>query len=36
VSLYAVLRGLQALLATWTGICTVCGQRIDSQPRAPT
>jgi hypothetical protein len=31
-----VLRQLQALLATWTGTCTVCGQRIDTRPRAPT
>ena len=36
LSLYAVLRQLQALLATWTGTCTVCGQRIGNRPRAPT
>ena len=29
-------RDLQALLATWTGVCSVCGQRIDTHPRAPT
>jgi hypothetical protein len=36
LSLYAVLRQLQALLATWTGTCTVCGLPIDTRPRAPT
>src|SRR3954466_7756021 len=36
LSLYAVLHELQALLATWTGTCSVCGQRIDSHARAPT
>ncbi len=36
LSLYAVLHELQALLATWTGTCTVCGQPIDMRPRAPT
>jgi hypothetical protein len=34
VSLYAVLRELQASLATGTG--TVCGQRIDTRLEAPT
>jgi SRSO17 transposase len=38
VTLYAVLRKLQALLATWSGTCIVCGCHVDlqSQPRAPT
>jgi hypothetical protein len=36
VSLYAVLRELQALLATWTGTCTVCGQHVEARSRAPT
>src|SRR4051812_11798155 len=36
LSLYAVLRRLQTLLATWTGTCTVCGQHIDHPTRAPT
>jgi hypothetical protein len=36
VSLYAVLRRLQTLFATWTGTCTVCGQSINTHPRAPT
>jgi SRSO17 transposase len=36
LSLYAVLHELQALLATWTGVCIVCGSRIDTHPRAPT
>src|SRR4051812_12826622 len=36
LSLYAVLHHLQALLATWTGVCIVCGSRIDAHPRAPT
>jgi hypothetical protein len=36
LSFYAVLHQLQALLATWTGTCIVCGQRIDSHARAPT
>jgi hypothetical protein len=31
-----VLRRLQTLLTTWTGTCTVCGQRIDHRSRAPT
>jgi hypothetical protein len=31
-----VLRQLQALLATWTGICSVCGSHIDTRPRIPT
>jgi hypothetical protein len=33
---YAVLRRLQALVATWNGVCAVCGQIIDVRPRAPT
>ncbi len=36
VSLYAVLRELQALLATGTGTGTVCGPRIDTRLEAPT
>src|SRR4051812_33660668 len=36
LSLYAVLHELQALLATWTGTCTVCGQPVDAHARAPT
>src|SRR4051794_6122178 len=36
LSLYAVLHHLQVLLATWTGVCIVCGSRIDTHPRAPT
>ena len=36
LSLYAVLRELQMLLATWTGTCAVCGFHIDSHLRAPT
>ena len=36
LTLYAVLRELQTLLATWTGTCAVCGSHIDSHPRAPT
>jgi hypothetical protein len=36
LSLYAVLRELQALLATWTGTCIVCGHPVDSRTRAPT
>src|SRR3982751_2910323 len=36
LSLYAVLQDLQALLATWTGTCIVCGSRIDTHARAPT
>jgi hypothetical protein len=36
MSLYAVLRHLQVLLATWTGTCTVCGQQVDVRPRGPT
>jgi hypothetical protein len=36
LSLYRVVRNLQALLATWTGTCIVCGQRIPSHARAPT
>src|SRR3954469_4630746 len=36
LTLYAVLRDLQALLAPWTGTCTVCGCHVDSHPRAPT
>src|SRR3954470_20078232 len=36
LSLYAVLHELQALLATWTGTCIVCGSRIDTHARAPT
>jgi hypothetical protein len=31
-----VLRELQALLATWTGTCNVCGSQVDTYPRAPT
>src|SRR3954453_15661044 len=36
LSLYAVLHQLQALLATWTGTCIVCGHPIDAPARAPT
>ena len=36
LSLYAVLHALQSLLATWTGACIICGQRITTQPPAPT
>ncbi len=36
LSLYAVLHELPALLATWTGICMVCGHPVDSRARAPT
>jgi hypothetical protein len=36
LTLHAVLRELQALLTTWTGTCIVCGQRVDTHPRAPT
>src|SRR3954465_11544829 len=36
LSLYAVLHELQAVLATWTGTCTVCGQPVDAHARAPT
>ena len=36
LSLYAVLHELQALLATWTGTCTVYGQLLDTRTRAPT
>jgi hypothetical protein len=36
LSLDAVLRHLQALLATWTGTCTVCGQQVNVRPRVPT
>src|SRR4051812_49927602 len=36
LSLYAVLHELQALLATWTGTCTLCGQPVDAHARAPT
>ncbi len=36
LSLYAVLRHLQALLATWTGTCAVCGQHLDTRPQVPT
>src|SRR3712207_7315203 len=31
LSLYAVLHDLQALLATWTGTCVICGSRIRSE-----
>ena len=36
LSLYAILRRLQALVATCNGVCAVCGQIIDVRPRAPT
>src|SRR3954453_425661 len=36
LSLYAVLHELQALLATWTGTCYVCGHPVDTHARAPT
>jgi len=34
-SLHRVLHQLQALLATWTGTCIACGQRLTSHARAP-
>ena len=40
MSIYALLRLLQQLLATWTGVCTVCHQPVRRarrhRERAPT
>jgi hypothetical protein len=36
LSLYAVLHKLQALLASWTGTCSICGRPADTHARAPT
>lgn len=37
LTLYAVLRELQKILATWTGACSICGQSIPApQPHQRT